>query len=149
VADPKFLVPWFTEFFSSKRWYDGSFHQRVNRTLPNQGRLLNGGLDEEGNKCWAVRLDFEVDMDINGLGPSNQEARRQMIEVMAKDMADLVVNGNRSGTDPHLKMYDGEKRTGLQLVDFESNHVVYYKVPKPKKHTIEYNAWTIIKPVFK
>lgn len=149
MADPKYLVPWFEQYFQSKRWYDGTFHQENNRTIPSQGPLLNGGMDEDGNKCWAIRMDYEAFLDSNGFGPSNQEAKYQMVKLMAEDMADVVVNGDRASSDPHLKIYNGEKSTGLHLVDFVSNHFVYYKVKQPKKGTMEYNAWTIIKPVFK
>lgn len=149
MADSKFLVPWFTEYFSSRRWYNGTWHESVNRTIPNLGPLLNGGDDEFGNRSWAVRLDFEMETDARGNGPANHKARRHMIDVMATDMADLVINGNRSGTDPLLKIYDGEKRSGLTLVDFKSNNIVYYKQYAPKKNTVEYTAWTVIKPVFK
>lgn len=138
------VVPFVTERLYSLRWH--------NLTLKDEERPTKLSR-VEGSR--GIRLDFDeptpaavkqgwATLEHNHMSYKTQQ---KVIEALAPDIADLIVNGDVESMDPLLKAMDGEMKLGTRFRDVYLTDIRYNLNWSPSRDVIEHTIFTTIKGI--
>lgn len=96
----------------------------------SRGEVIIGNSTLDSN---TIRFDMEV-VD----GEDESTIYDLAMELIDTDIVDLLEDGDRNSNDVLLKVQDGRKKRGKELLEAYFSEAVVVEEPKPKKQSTEY-----------